>query len=446
MKDITFRNSMKYGDLTTKLSLLILGLGNFRGRQIIKGILYIALEAAFIIFMIIKGISCLAGLPGLGSREQEEIWNEKLGIYEYVQGDNSLLILLYGITVIFIICAYIILAVSSLKSAYNVELRMKQGKHINTFVEDIKALFNENLHKLLLVLPVTGILVFTILPLVFMISMAFTSYSKVDSHLVLFDWVGLENFKLIFNSGSSIGQSFWSVFGWTIIWAVLATFLNYILGILVALLINRKGTKFKSFWRFIFILSIAIPQFVSLLIIRSMLAQDGIINVVLKNAGWISKSLPFFTNATWARMTVIIVNLWIGIPYTILQVTGILQNIPMELYEAADVDGANGFVKFFKITMPYMLFVTTPYLITTFTANVNNFNIVYLLPKGDPVLAGHTAGKTDLLVTWLYKMTVDYQYYNLGAVIGIMTFVFLALGSLLVYRRTKSYKDEEGFQ
>ena len=195
MKDITFRNSMKYGDLTTKLSLLILGLGNFRGRQIIKGILYIALEAAFIIFMIIKGISCLAGLPGLGSREQEEIWNEKLGIYEYVQGDNSLLILLYGITVIFIICAYIILAVSSLKSAYNVELRMKQGKHINTFVEDIKALFNENLHKLLLVLPVTGILVFTILPLVFMISMAFTSYSKVDSHLVLFDWVGLENFK-----------------------------------------------------------------------------------------------------------------------------------------------------------------------------------------------------------------------------------------------------------
>lgn len=243
-----------------------------------------------------------------------------------------------------------------------------------------------------------------------------------------------------------IGQSFWSVFGWTIVWAVFATFLNYIFGILVALLINRKGTKFKAFWRFIFILSIAIPQFVSLLIVRSMLAQDGIINVVLKNAGWITKSLPFFTNATWARITVIVVNLWIGIPYTILQVTGILQNIPMELYEAADVDGANGFVKFIKITMPYMLFVTAPYLITTFTANINNFNIVYLLTKGDPVMAGATAGKTDLLVTWLYKMTIDYQYYNLGAVIGIMTFIFLAIGSLLVYRRTKAYKDEEGFQ
>ena len=215
---------------------------------------------------------------------------------------------------------------------------------------------------------------------------------------------------------------------------------------LLALLITRKGTKIKGFWRLIFILSIAIPQFVSLLVMRSMLSQDGIINVMLKNAGWIQKSLPFFSNVAWARITVIVVNLWIGIPYTMMQVTGILQNIPLELYEAAEVDGAGPVIRFFKITLPYMLFVTTPYLITTFTANINNFNIVYLLTKGDPVLAGNTAGKTDLLVTWLYKMTVDYQYYNLGAVIGIMTFVFLAIGSLLVYRRTKSYKDEEGFQ
>ncbi len=446
MKDDGFIQAFRKGNAITRLSVLILGLGNIAGKQIIKGILFLALEVSFICFMIFKGINCLAMLPSLGGRPQQEIWNEKLGIYEYVAGDNSLLILLYGIATLFIIAAYIVLMAGSVKSAYKVQVRMAEGKHINTFVEDIKSLFNENLHRLLLALPVSGILIFTILPLIFMISMAFTNYSKVDSHLVLFNWVGLENFKQIFDSGSSIGQSFWSVLGWTIIWAIFATGLNYILGILVALLINRKGTKFKSFWRFIFVLSIAVPQFVSLLIMRSMLSQDGIINVVLKNLGWIEKSLPFFTNATWARVTVIVVNLWIGIPYTILQVTGILQNIPLELYEAADVDGANGFVKFTKITMPYMFFVTTPYLITTFTANVNNFNIVYLLTKGDPVLAGATAGKTDLLVTWLYKMTVDYQYYNLGAVIGIMTFIFLAIGSLLVYRRTKSYKDEEGFQ
>lgn len=123
---------------------------------------------------------------------------------------------------------------------------------MTTFAEDIKSLFDKNLHKLLLTLPVGGILIFTILPLIFMIAMAFTNYSKVDSHLVLFDWVGLENFRQMFDVSGTLGKTFWSVLGWTIVWAVFATGLNYILGMLLALLINRKGTKIKGFWRLIF--------------------------------------------------------------------------------------------------------------------------------------------------------------------------------------------------
>lgn len=393
MKD-GFIQAFKKGNAITRLSAIILGLGNLAGKQIIKGILYLAIEVSFICFMIFKGINCLAMLPSLGGREQQEIWNEKLGVYEYVAGDNSLLILLYGVATLFLIAAYVVLAMSSVKSAYNVQSRLALEKHINTFVEDVKSLFNENLHRLLLTLPVGGVLIFTILPLVFMISMAFTNYSKVDSHLVLFDWVGLENFKQLFDSGSSIGHSFWSVLGWTIIWAIFATGLNYILGILVALLINRKGTRFKSFWRFIFVLSIAVPQFVSLLVMRSMLNQDGIVNVVLRNLGWIDKALPFFTNAMWARITVIVVNLWVGIPYTILQVTGILQNIPAELYEAAKIDGANAVQTFFKITLPYMLFVMTPLLNYTVYRKHNNFNVIFLLSGGNPTPVDATAGKT----------------------------------------------------
>ena len=192
--------------------------------------------------------------------------------------------------------------------------------------------------------------------------------------------------------------------------------------------------------------SVAIPQFVSLLIIRSMFSADGTINMMLKEWGWIEQSLPFFTDVTWSRVMVIVINLWVGIPYTMIQATGILQNIPSELYEAAKVDGANAFVTFFKITLPYMMFVMTPYLITQFTGNVNNFNVIYLLSGGNPTPIGSTAGKTDLLVTWLYKLTVDQQYYNLGAVIGILTFVVLAIVALVTYRNTNSYKDEEGFQ
>lgn len=291
-----------------------------------------------------------------------------------------------------------------------------------------------------------GIAVFTILPLLFMISMAFTSYSKVGDHLVLFDWVGLDNFKKVLSFNDAIGQTFWSVLGWTLIWAIFATGLNYILGMILAIVINRKDTRFKSFWRFCFVLSIAVPQFVSLLIMRTILQPEGAVNVLLKNMGFIETSLPFFTNATWARITVIVINLWVGIPYTLLQVTGILQNIPSELYESAKVDGANAAVTFFKITLPYMLFVTTPYLITQFTGNVNNFNIIYLLSQGHPTPVGSTAGKTDLLITWLYKLTVDQQYFNIGAVIGILTFVVLAIVALVTYRNTGSYKNEEDFQ
>ena len=106
--------------------------------------------------------------------------------------------------------------------------------------------------------------------------------------------------------------------------------------------------------------------------------------------------------------------------------------------------GRMRFRPFFKITLPYMLYVTTPYLIVTFTGNVNNFNVIYLLSGGDPVTdLAATAGKTDLLVTWLYKLTIDKQYYNIGAVIGILTFIILAVGALLTYRNSKSYKEGE---
>ena len=214
----------------------------------------------------------------------------------------------------------------------------------------------------------------------------------------------------------------------------------------VAMIINRKTTHFKGFWRACFSMSIAVPQFVSLLVMHTMLQPQGAVNRMLQTWGWIDGPLPFFTNATWARVTVIIINLWVGIPYTIMQITGILQNIPADQYEAAKIDGANWWQIFTKITMPYIIFVLTPYLITTFTGNVNNFNVIYLLSGGDPTPLGDSAGSTDLLITWLYKLTVDKQDYNLGAVIGIMTFVVLAIVSLITYRNSGSYKNEEAFR
>ena len=336
----------------------------------------------------------------------------------------------------------------SIRSAYEVEELTRKGMKIPNFREDILQLFDNNLHLTLLSFPVAGVVVFTILPLIFMICMAFTNYSTIDSKLVLFDWVGLDNFKTILSLGNTLGQTFWSVLAWTLIWALLATFSNYFLGMLLALVINWKEVRAKKFWRFCFVLTIAVPHFVTLLIVRQMLQPEGAVNILLRNLGIIgmTDSLPFFTNTMWARITVIIINIWVGVPYTLLQITGILQNIPAELYDAAKVDGAGPVKVFTKITLPYMLFVTTPYLITTFTGNVNNFNVIFLTSGGAPRTIGATAGKTDLLVTWLYKLTIDNEYYNTGAVIGIATFVSLAIVSLVTFNMSRSMRDEEGFR
>lgn len=444
----TCRNAISKGGMETKLSMVLMGFGNIVHGQIVKGLIFLAAEVAYIAFMIAAGVSCIAMLPSLGSVEQEEVWNEALQIYEYTKGDQLILILLYGIASLLITFLMACTWVCSLRSAYKAECLAKEGRHVNSFVEDLKTLLHENLQRLLMTPPMIFIVAFTILPLIFMICMAFTNYSKIDSHLVLFDWVGLENFKTLFDSSSILGSTFWSVLGWTLVWAFFATFSNYIFGMIISLMINRKETRAKGFWRFCFVLSCAVPMFVSLLIMRTMLQPEGAINVLLRNLGLIASdaSLPFFTDPTWARVTVIVINIWVGVPYTLLQLTGVLQNIPAELYEAAKVDGANAVQIFFKITLPYMLYVTTPYLISTFTGNVNNFNVIYLLSGGDPVTdMGATAGKTDLLVTWLYKLTVDKQYYNIGAVIGILTFIILAIGALFTYRRSKSYKEEGGF-
>ena len=444
----TCMNAIRKGGIETKLSMLLMGFGNIVHGQMIKGLLYMALEAAYVVFMVMNGVHCLAMLPSLGTVEQQEYWDEAAQVYMYTKGDQSVLILLYGVATVLLTVLMVLAWRGTLRSAYKAECLAKEGKHVNNFREDLKTLLHENLQKLLMTPPMVFISLFTILPLIFMICMAFTNYSKMDNHLMLFDWVGLDNFKALFDSSSILGSTFWSVLGWTLIWAFFATFSNYIFGMIISLMINRKGTRAKGFWRFCFVLSCAVPMFVSLLIMRTMLQPEGAVNVLLRNLGLIASdaSLPFFTDPTWARVTVIVINVWVGVPYTLLQLTGVLQNIPAELYEAAQVDGANAFQTFTKITLPYMLYVTTPYLISTFTGNVNNFNVIYLLSGGDPVTdLSSTAGKTDLLVTWLYKLTIDKQYYNIGAVIGILTFIILAVGALFTYRRSKSYKEEGGF-
>jgi arabinogalactan oligomer/maltooligosaccharide transport system permease protein len=339
----------------------------------------------------------------------------------------------------------------NIKSARNLQKLDSQGKAIPSFADDVRVLLDEKFHITLLFVPISGILVFSVLPLIYMICIAFTNYDR--NHQVpgnLFHWVGLKNFGLMLGGDPRMSHTFFHVFLWTLIWAFFATFTNYFLGIIVALIINQKEIKFKKLWRSILVLTIAMPQFISLLVMRNFFSLYGVVNRTLINMGVINgieNALPFFTDPNWARVVIILVNMWIGIPYTMLMSSGILMNIPQDLYEAATVDGANKVQMFFKITLPQIIFTTTPYLITTFISNINNFNIIYLMTNGGPnTTEYYEAGKTDLLVTWLYKLTKDKFDYNLASTIGILIFVISATFSLIAYTTSKSYKEEDAFQ
>ena len=437
------------------LSCLIMGFGNIMAGQFIKGLIFLAIEVGVILLMTTPIIADFGGHAYSGFGWMKQIINlgdtpdhkEVVGNLEVtVMGDRSYLILLYTVIFTAILIAAVVIWRASVRSGYQALCKKKAGKKVPTFIDDLKALLDENIHKLLMIIPFLLLITFTVIPLVYMICMAFTNYDK--NHQMLFDWVGFDTFAQLFKSGGAVASQFKDVLIWTLVWAFFATFLNFFLGTFMAMIINRPTTRIKSFWRTMLSFTIAIPQFVSLLIISKMFADNGIINRLLMDWNLIDKEILFMSKATNARIFVIVINLWVGIPYTVMQVTGILKNIPADLYEAARIDGANVAQQFINITLPYMIFVMTPYIITSFTGNINNFNVIFLLTGGgpdDPMSSG-TAGKTDLLVTWLYKLSVDKFEYNLAAVIGIFTFIVLAIISLVTYRSSGSYKDEEGFK
>lgn len=440
-QQMTFRELFKEGDVATKLSFVVMGAANLANKQYLKGLIFLFSQIAFFYWLIRNGLRALSMLATLGTQSQGLVFDERLGIEVLQEGDNSMLLLLFGIAAIVICLLLVGLYVINLKSARNIHELKKAGKKIPSTMDDLASLLNERFHATLMTIPLLGVLLFTVLPLLYMISIAFTNYDH--THLPpknLFTWVGFVNFGNVISG--NMADTFFPVLGWTLIWATLATVTCFFFGILLALLINTKGLKFKGVWRTIFVTTMAVPQFISLLVMRNLLNGAGPINATLLNLGLIDAAIPFLTDPIWAKITVIVVNMWIGIPATMLVSTGIIQNLPTDQIEAARIDGANKLQIFRNITFPQILFVMMPALIQQFIGNINNFNVIFLLTGGGPSNSDfYGAGSTDLLVTWLYNLTVNTMDYNLASVIGILIFILSAVFSLLAYTRTNSFKE-----
>ena len=477
----------KNGDFATRANFIFLGSANMKHGQIGHGIILFLYQILYFAYLFVNttGIRHLIGLFTLGTVETHSIpvcEDYGLGMdcsgTATVTGDDSAKFLLFGILGLLLLIIFVAVYIQSNRSSIKLQEEYEEGRHIQNFREEIADHANGKFHRLLLALPLLGVFFFSILPLLDMIMMAFTNYDmNHQTPTFLFEWRGLENFVTLFNS--NLANLFWPILWWTIVWAIMATVTNYFAGIVMALIINKKSIKLKKLWRTALVLSIAVPQFVSLLAMNKFLAQSGYLNQILEAMGvfnlpiiksifgervalsvttqgggidWLSnigeQSITLFGHTykvLLAKPTIIVVNLWIGIPYSVLSNTGILMNIPADLYESARIDGASPVKQFFKITLPYIVFVTAPATITQFIGNINNFNVIFFLTGGGPTTGMLAAGKTDLLVTWLYKLTVDRNYFSLASVIGILTFIFCSIIGLIMYKNSASVKDEEAF-
>lgn len=441
------------GDWRTKISYAIFGFGCLTRGQVLKGLLLLATEALFVLYMVFLGAENLWMMGSLGDIAQID------GDYGTVEVHNSLKILIFGVLTILLMLFMLYMWVANTKIVYAAQKRVQDGKPLSTTKQQINYAFNDGYHVTVLILPILGILIVTVLPLICNILIAFTNYDFFHAPRAhLFDWVGFESFANVFSK--TYGNAIWSVLGWTIIWAIFATFTNFFFGMFLAMVINKKSIKLKAFWRTCFVIVIAMPDFVTLLMMsqffsyQPVTAQSGAFNHIIQQWFGINKNIDWFgttiANPLRARTMVIVVNLWRGMPFTMLSTYGILMNIPEELYESSRIDGAGPVRRFISITFPYIMFVMGPQLITTFTGNINNFNVIFFLTGGGPFtrIGGNAPGTTDLLVTWLYRLTVSSSQpeFSNGAVIGIFTFIISSFFALIVFNSSKSIKQEDTFQ
>lgn len=420
-----------------KTSLVIMGAGHLRYGSISKGILYLLVEVSMIWYLIRRGFKDIEGFFTLGT--------QKADAWAGIAGDNSIIMLLMGIFAWIVVGAFIYIYVQNVKGAREAQRRFEKAIPQKTLKENFMELLDRKFYCLALALPVIGVCIFNVLPIVFMILIAFTNYGGNTVPPELVDWVGLENFKKLIVL-KKFGPTFIRILGWNLLWAVMSTVLNYFAGLGLALLLNKDCVRGKNFWRAFPILAYAVPGFITLLAFKFMFSYGGPINqFIVAHGGFAIGFLDI--DAKWsARIIGLLVNCWISVPSIMLLATGNLSNRDMSIYEAADIDGANRRQQFNKLTMPYMLFTTMPVLLSQFIGNFNNFGIFYFLRGGLYKDGYFLASDTDLLINWLYNLSIDNNYYSIGAAISLVIFIITSAISLAVYVKSPSYREEDTFQ
>ncbi len=409
------------------------GLGQLLNKQYRKAIMFFI--ASVFVYLI-----AIPYALGYANYQGEGIY----GLISLAEGglriDKSLIFMIEGIIAIFLLIIAIFLIISSFRDVRKVEKSRIRGTREKNWFET-KMLLKEEGFPYLVSSPAFLIIIFIVLvPIMTTFLLSFTGMDP--NHQSKFGWVGIENYKLILLGEGLAGSVFWLILGWTVVWTLVATTLAILIGFILALLVNNERVRFKGFFRTIYILPWAVPAFITIMFFSIMLSPDGSLTQILNRIT--GSRIEVKNNANLTRIALIMLQGWLGSAYVFLLSTGVLQAIPKDLYEAADIDGATSWQKTLKITIPLVLFQTAPLLVTQYTFNFNNFSIIYLFNGGGPFnpnLYGNLAGSSDLLISYIYKLTIENQYQAIGAAITIFISIGLMFFAYLGFRSSKGFKE-----
>ena len=396
-------------------------------------------------------------------------------VLTWLSADNSMTLLGNGLIALVLVSIVIAIWVFNVRDAYVTRKHQKHGEPVETGKQYFKRIWSEMFPYVILIPTLIMVLFFILIPFMFSFLLAFTNYTYRNNNLAnIVKWVGFENFtKIIVEPGWA--TIFGNVVLWTVLFAISASVTCYILGMIQALIIESKYVKFKKFFRTILIVPWAVPSMVSLMVFRQAFQQDGLINKVLFQTNTMDDLVRFltsiglmgapetiiswltvFANANLTKAVIILVNLWLGAPYFMMLITGVLTTLPKDLYEAASIDGANKWQSFSRITLPLILRATLPAIVMTFTFNFNNFGAIYFMTGGGPAIPTDLVpqsmlvtkgvpGATDILISWIYKLsfTADSQVFNMAAVYSILIFVFIGAISVFNLSRAKTLWEDD---
>ncbi|BDG81669.1 maltodextrin ABC transporter permease MdxF [Bacillus halotolerans] len=415
---------------------IIPGLGQIANQQFSKGLLFLAITGLFVFELCVFGIQALTGLMTLGSVPGE---------------DHSLFMLIEGTLQLIVTVIFLMFYIFNIYDSRKTAAMKAAGLKVNTTARDMICHAGDKGFPYLFTLPAYIMMVFVIIfPVLVTLFVALTNYDFY--HIPpnrLIDWVGFKNFLNIFFLGS-YRETFVNVLGWTVIWTICATTLQIILGIVTALFVNQDFIKGKRIFRMIFLLPWAVPAFITIMSFSNMFndsigAMNAQVIPLLNHLPFVElPAIAWKTDPFWTKTALIMIQTWLGFPYIYVMVTGVLQAIPGELYEAAKIDGATFLQRFKHITFPMILFATAPVMITQYTFNFNNFSIIYLFNEGGPGSAGAGAGSTDILISWIYKLTTGTspQYSVAAAVTLLISFIVIGI-SLIAFKKSNAFGNEE---